>query len=374
MKPSPEYSSEPPPGGVAGTRLAKVVVALLATFALALPTSGASAKVPADFFGIFAEGPIEKDFKDMGDAGFGTYRVPINWSSIQQTRDGDYAWGQSDYGIYNAAKNGMRPVPVVYGTPRFVHKPADGLYPPTSKADLREWKDFTQALAARYSPNGDYFDAVPEIDQLPVKTWILWNEQNSKSNWLPKADPREYARVVENGAEGISKVDPKAEIVLGGMYGYPRDPKSMKAAKYLKKLYGVDGIEKHFDAVNAHPYGPDVASVKSQVGDLLSVMSKAGDGRAGMYLGELGWASTGPSRSESVVGRKGQAKRLRDGLNLLVKKRNAWNLGGVFVYVWRDFPDGQLACLWCAGAGLVEEDGKAKPALDAVQKVMAKHG
>jgi hypothetical protein len=369
MNESPENAPDRRPRLIKG-----VAAALLAAAAFALPAASADAKVPSDFFGIFAEGPTEGDFKDMGDAGFGTYRVPINWGSIQKTRDGGYSWGQSDYGVYNAAKNGMRPVPVVYGTPRFVHKPADGLYPPKSKADLNEWKDFTEALAARYSPNGDYFDAVPEIDNLPVKTWVMWNEQNAKSNWLPKADPREYAKVVEKGEEGISKVDPKAKIVLGGMYGYPHDSKSMKAAKFLQKFYDVRGIEKHFDAVNSHPYGHDVASVKSQVGDLRSVMSKAGDGKAGVYVGELGWASTGPSRSESVVGKKGQANRLRDGLNLLAKKRNAWNVDGVFVYVWRDFPDGQLACLWCAGAGLVEENGNAKPALDAVQKVMRKKG
>jgi len=40
--------------------------------------------------------------------------------------------------------------------------------------------------------------------------------------------------------------------------------------------------------------GPDVASVKTQVTDLRSVMGKAGDGKAEIYLGELGWASTGP--------------------------------------------------------------------------------
>ncbi len=348
-----------------------LLVTAIASAALLAPAIGQAAKVPGDFFGIFAEGPSKGEFKDMGKAGFGTYRVPVNWAAIQKTKDGDYDFSQADYGVYYAAKHHMRPVPVVYGTPRFVHKPSSkGLYGPTSKSDLKEWKQFSEALAKRYSPQGYYFDVFPEIDRLPVKTWIMWNEQNAKNNWLPKADPREYAKVVAKGDQGISKVDPKADIVLGGMFGYPHDSKSMKAGKFLSKLYKVKGIEKHFDAVNSHPYGHDVGDVKKQIGELRSTAKKAGDGNVGLYVGELGWASSGPSKSESVVGKQGQAKRLRDGLKLLARKRNAWNVGGVFVYTWKDFQAGQLACLWCPGAGLVTKSGKAKPALRAVKKVI----
>jgi len=356
-----------------GHRFRIALICCLATLGLAAGAATATAKVPSDFFGIFAEAPSKGEFKDMGKAGFGTYRVPVNWASIQKTKNGDYDFSQSDYGVYYAAKHHMRAVPVVYGTPRFIHKSSSkGLYGPTSKSDLKEWQQFCEALAKRYSPQGYYFNVFPEIDRLPVKNWIVWNEQNSKNNWLPKADPSEYAKAVVKADKGFSSVDPKAGIVLGGMYGFPRDSKSMKADKFLAKLYRTKGIEKHFDAVNSHPYGHDVGDVKKQIGDLRSTAKKAGDGNVGLYVGELGWASSGPSKSESVVGKQGQAKRLRDGLKLLARKRKAWNVGGVFVYTWKDFQAGQLACLWCPGAGLVTKSGKAKPALHAVEKVIKK--
>jgi hypothetical protein len=267
----------------------------------------------------------------------------------------------------------MRPALVVYGTPGFVHRQTGkGLYGPESKSDLKAWRKFSEAVARRYSRNGDYFDSVPEVDRLPVKVWIAWNEQNSKNNWVPRADPRGYGKLVKSFDKGISKVDPKAKIALGGMYGYPRDPKSMKAAKFLKKLYKVKGIAKHFDAINAHPYGAGVSDVKKQVKQLRSVARKAGDGNVGLVVGELGWASKGPKRSESVVGKKGQANRIRDGLRLLAKKRNRWNVLGVYVYSWRDFPSGQLACNWCPWSGLVTKKSKPKPALRAVEKVIRK--
>ena len=356
-------------------RLAAAVLATaFAVLATALAAHPAAAKVPRDFFGIFAEGPSRKDYRGMGDAGFGANRVPVNWAAIQRTRKAPYDWSTSDQGVYSTAKNGMRPSLIVYGTPKFVHKDTTkGLYGPKSKRDLKAWRKFSEALARRYSPNGDYFDAVPEIDHLPVKTWIAWNEQNSKSNWLPRPDPKGYARLVENFDKGISKVDPKAEIVLGGMYGFPRDPASMKATKFLRKMYGVRGIEKHFDAINAHPYASDNSEIKKRVNSLRSVSKRAGDGNVHLLVGELGWASKGPARSDLVVGKKGQANRLRKGLELFVHKRKKWNLLGAYVYTWRDFPAGELACNWCPWSGLVTKKSKPKPALKAVKKVIRKN-
>ena len=197
-----------------------------------------------------------------------------------------------------------------------------------------------------------------------------WTRPGAAKSPRAKADPGEYAKLVAAGEKGITKVDDKADIVLGGMYGYPRDSASMKAEKYLSKLYETKGFAKSFDALNSHPYGPDVGAVKKQIGELRGVAKRNGDGNVDLYVGELGWASSGPKKSESVVGRKGQAKRLEDGLKLLAKKRNAWNVVGVAVYTWKDFPAGQLACQWCPGAGLLEENGDPKPALKAVKRVI----
>lgn len=355
-------------------RLIAAALLALALLAVTLAARADAAKVPRDFFGVFAETPSKQDFRGMGDAGFGSERVPVNWAAVQSQRNGEYNWGQPDFGVYNAAKHGIRPTLVVYGTPRFVHRStARGLHGPTGKADLKAWRRFSEAVARRYGRNGDFFAAHPEIDDLPVKTWIAWNEENSRSNWLPKPDPRAYARLVKEFDRGISKVDPKARIVLGGMYGYPRDPKSMRATGFLRRFYAVRGIAQHFDAINSHPYGSGIGDVKRQVNGLRSVARKAGDRRVGLLVGELGWASNGPSRSDLVVGRKGQAKRLRSGLNLLVRKRNRWNVLGAFVYSWRDFAEGRLACNWCPWSGLVTKRSKPKPALRAVKQTIRKH-
>ena len=91
------------------------------------------------------------------------------------------------------------------------------------------------------------------------------------------------------------------------MFGYPKNDPSPTAVKFLRELYAVKGIEKHFDAIGVHPYGSGVSTVKTQIKEARKAAKRAGDGNVGILVGELGWASSGPKSAEEVVGSKGQA-------------------------------------------------------------------
>lgn len=345
------------------------LITLLALLALALP-AGAEAKVGSGFFGSAAVEPTDADFAGMADTGFGVYRFELSWRVIQKTRKGGYDWAYVDARMAQTARAGMTPSVIVYGTPRFVSKSPDGFFPPTdSKRNLNEWRDFLKAAARRYGTDGTFWRDNPTLPKASVRQWIVWNEQNARAFWRPRPDPRDYAKLVEASDRALSAVDHKAQIVLGGMFGYPHDHRSKSAVEFLRQLYRVRGIAKHFDAINVHPYGSGVATVRKQVSQARKVARQAGDRGVDTLVGELGWASSGPSKSEEVVGAKGQAKRLKQGLELLVRNRRKWNVIGVYVYLWRDFSM-PTSCLWCPGAGLVELDGTPKPARDSVRNVI----
>jgi len=154
------------------------------------------------------------------------------------------------------------------------------------------------------------------------------------------------------------------------MFGYPRNDPSIKAVPFLRRFYKAPGIEKHFETIGVHPYGAGVGTVRTQIKQTRSAAKAAGDRNAGILVGEIGWASTGPEEAEEVVGAQGQASRLRQGLRLIVNKRRAWNIKGAIVYVWRDFLPEFTPCPWCPTAGLVRMDGTNKPALNAVRRVI----
>lgn len=346
-----------------------LLIACTLLLALALPAT-ASAKVSKDFFGTTAVDPTDNDYQRIAQTGFGVSRFELSWRVIQKTRKGAYNWGYVDARMSQIARAGLKPSLIVYGTPRFVRKSSDGFFPPTAtKENLDEWRDFLQAAVKRYGPGGHFFTENPGLPESPVRQWMIWNEQNARNFWRPKPDPKDYAKLVKASDIAISEIDPKAEIVLGGMYGYPNDHRSYTAVDFLTAFYKVPGIEKHFDTINLHPYGSGVGTVRKQIQQARAVVRKAGDKGVGTLIGEIGWASSGPSKSEEVVGVKGQATRLREGLEMLVDKRKAWNITGAYVYLWRDFTL-ETSCLWCPTAGLVELDGAAKPALKAVRAVI----
>ena len=195
-----------------------------------------------------------------------------------------------------------------------------------------------------------------------------------QSNWRPKPDAARYAKLVERADAGISAIDPKADLVLGGMFGYPGGDLSVDAPKYLRDFYKVKGIAKHFEAVNVHPYGHGgLPDVKRQITDLRRWRSGPATARWGPTSARSAGRRAGPKRSDLVVGKKGQARILKKTFQLLLKKRKAWKVDGVLIYAWRDFPSGEIGCDWCPGAGLVTQNRKPKPALRAIQKLIRSH-
>lgn len=351
------------------TALAPLLVALLA-LALANGADARAKKAPKTFFGVNATLPTDGDFNRMGDVGFGAYRFDINWAGVQRNRKGPLDWAGTDATVRQIVSNGMQPLPIMIGTPRFVSK-REGLIPPTgSKRDLAGWENFVFAAAQRYGAGGGFWEENPGLPEIPIRNWVLWNEQNAPAFWTPKPNPKDYGKLVRVSHRGITAADKRGRVVLGGMFGSPKNDAGISAVNFIRRLYSTPGIEGKIDAIGVHPYGAGVGTVKAQVKDARRAAKRAGDGSAGILVGELGWATSGPKSAEENVGEKGQASRLRKGLELLVRKRRSWNILGAYVYVWRDFPAKYTACLWCPYAGLVEKNGKSKPGLRAVRGVI----
>ena len=204
----------------------------------------------------------------------------------------------------------------------------------------------------------------------PLRVWQVWNEQNSPKYFAPKVDVGSYAKLVKSTSKAIKAVDPGAEVMLGGMWGPANAGKVVLPLKpYLKKLYRVKGIEKHFDSIALHPYAANTSASLEQLEVARATVKQAGDRKVGTWITELGWAADGPKSNAYVKGLEGQAKLLRKTLGAFERKRNKYRLEGVYWYSWRDKEGGELICDWCGYAGLRALDGTAKPAWEAFARV-----
>ncbi|MDX6581468.1 MAG: polysaccharide biosynthesis protein PslG [Solirubrobacterales bacterium] len=347
---------------------------LAGSLALAVLPAGAPA-APRGFFGVMPQGPLSADdYAGMGAAGVGTLRLQLSWAAIDAgPAAGGYDWSDADAVVAGAARNRIRALPVVTGTPAWVIA-LDGRrcgrrgcppFAPTGSAALAAWRAFLTAAVDRYGPAGAFWADNPSLPQLPVRVWQVWNEQNSPSYWEPRPDVDAYARLLDAAHEAITQRDPEAKLILGGMFATPLGGlgPAITAARFLARLYRHRGARRDFDGVAAHPYAAKLSGVREQINLLRDRMDAAGDERAGLWITELGWASGGAPNPLNR-GLDGQASRLRQAFAYLLRKRRALRIENVTWYSWRDDP-GVLAgrCAWCPDSGLLNADGTAKPSL-----------
>ena len=174
------------------TRLA-IVPAALALLLAAAPTASAA---PTEFFGI-AQGANrlgDQDAQGIAAAKVRTERFLLHWPTLQPSRGGAIDWAATDQFVGRLASHGIRPVPFLWGSPRWV-APKFGHPPLDSAADEQAWRDFVQAAVARYGRGGSYWDngypqeygsdAVP----LPIHAWQVWNEPNLPKYFSPSPSP-----------------------------------------------------------------------------------------------------------------------------------------------------------------------------------------
>jgi hypothetical protein len=286
--------------------------------------------------------------------------------------DTDVDFSSIDPVVLNAAANGIRVVPTIYGTPTWVAEGLDGYkcdpgcgpYAPTSKEALAAWGDFVTKLVGRYGPEGALWESHPESKPRPVRSWQIWNEQNSPTFYQPEVDPESYANLLEVASSAIRERDPEAKVILGGMFGTPfkGKPPALSAPDFLRQLYEDGDTRDAFDSVAAHPYAAREDRIELQVELLHDEIVRAGDD-AGLWITEVG-ASSDEGNNPLERGLEGQAQQLRNAFEFFLEQRRALDIEGVTWYSWRDTSDPNQ-CAWCPGSGLFEEETlEPKPAWD----------
>jgi hypothetical protein len=352
----------------------RAIVSVAAITLLSLLVGSANAQAaPRDFFGLMTQDALSSaDYKQMGGAKVGTFRFSIHWASIDPGPGADYDFAATDDIVRQLATNGIRPLPYVVATPTWVAKldgrncsPCD-FFAPQHAAGLAAFRTFMSDVVERYGPNGTFWTANPTVPKKPIRAWQIWNEQNSASFYDPKPNVKAYAKLLDAAHDGITSVDAKGEVILGGMFGTPQQGRkpSVFAWRFLDKLYAVKGARKDFDGVGIHPYAGQMTKVIQQTELMMDSIRKAHDKSVETWITELGWASSGPS-NPLVKGTKGQASRLKEAFKYFLKHRRKFNTQTVIWYSWRDSNASEGLCEWCGGSGLLTASGGKKPSYKA---------
>jgi len=330
------------------------------------------AKAPPGFLGMVAEDAFGKPGRyrrtNLGrvrSAGAGLVRQTFDWARIER-RPGRYDLRFYDGYVAALAERGLSVLPIVFNPPAFrssapAHGAARGTYPPARPADMGR---FAAVLARRYGPDGTLWRDNPDLPQVPVRSWQIWNEPNLPVYWPSGPDPAAYVRLLRATGAAIRRVDPHAEIVMAGL---PESGLGMPLGRYLEGVYAAGGAGA-FDTLALHLFGGDARTTLATARAARRLAAANGD-RPGLWITELGWASGGPKSGFRVTEAE-QAERLNSTLRALARHRRELRLRGVIYFNWRDsLPYAGGRDFFGLHTGLVDRDGTAKPALGAYRGV-----
>ncbi len=339
--------------------MARKIAPLLVLLSLALPVAGARADIPRGFIGVSPQSAAKaSDFELMREAGITSVRLPLYWIGAQAKSPylADPNWSGFDREVAIAAKEGIRIMPFVWGSPEWAaDKPIE--MPVETPFQRWAWSDFLRAAAERYGSEGEFWEEHTALPYLPIERWEIWNEENLVT-FAEDPDPAKFATLIRISGRVLERTDPAAEVIVGGFFGQPLQvPPNVASADFLSRLYRAGGVKRWFDGVGLHPYVAKARGMATQIRRLRRVMRANGDAATPIYVTELGWGSAaGPTRWEQ--GLYGQANQLTRAFAMLSANRQRWRVGGVWWFSWTDEGGG---CSFCRSAGLLTADREAKP-------------
>jgi hypothetical protein len=307
---------------------------LLAAALAALPGSASAAKVPSDFFGVMADGPLlyngfndQSEFDLMKSSGVQTIRMAMPWSAMEAS-PGAIDFSGTDPVVAQAAAHGYTPLPTVTFAPAWAARhPGQSNSPPQGTTN---YANFIAACVRRYGPNGSFWSEHPEVPYRPIRDWQVWNEPNQPVfNWSDQPFAKDYVALLRAARAAIKGVDPGAHIVLSGLVGT-----SWVALAQVYKA-GGKGL---FDDVAIHPFTLQPKNVLLILNKVRAVMKRFHDSSRPMFLTELTWPAAKGQPLTRTYGYETdsaqQAKKLGQVMPLLVAARRKLKLARVYWYTW----------------------------------------
>lgn len=347
------------------SRLLAVAVAALLLGGCGEEAEQPTAVAPEGFLGVAPQDPpTDVDLARMEAGGVGSYHLLLSWARVEATA-GAYDWSAYDELIGKLARAGIDPIPYVFGTaPEYAEDPS---IPPVRDPDaLEAWEAFLTAAAARYGPDGEFWQELartdPDVEPRPLDVWEIWNEQNSPTFWAPEPSEREYALLLKRSSKALTAADPEARVMVGGMFATPSSDLAILSFDFLETLLGKERTGELIDLVAVHPYGPKLGDVREQVERTRELLDDAGRDTTPIWVTEIGWGSDEEVSSQLTKSPAEQAELLRRTFEMMLAERESWLIEGALWYTWRDPLEAASLCGWCSSAGLVDRDLDPKPA------------
>lgn len=278
--------------------------------------------------------------------GVTTVRLDVSWAMLNPTSTTWDTWGTNFVTrvIKMITDRGMKPMVMIWLTPKWVTGSTDNRIPPKTTSQLSKWQTFNRQLASRF----------PQVTD-----WEIWNEPNH-NDFMRGASASVYAKVLSYGYSGIKAGNPNARVIFAGtqFVDTPWITSALKSG--AKGKYDIMGVHPYMAVGNLSPTAADTDGIwrLRHIPTLRAAMLAVGDNKP-MWFTEFGWrvGSTGTANWQLGVDEATQAKYLADALQITREEYPYVTR----VYWYRELADNNTST--SSGYGLIQPDGRVKPAL-----------
>jgi hypothetical protein len=345
-------------------------VAVAALLSGALAGSASAASFEKAIWGPVRTPSGSSAFRIYHRLGVDTFEIQLAWADVARwrprtatdPRDPAYRWpAELRDAIRLARSSGIRVAVMVKGTPGWANGGQNVTVPPTADADLA---DFFTAAVAHYPS---------------VRRWMVWGEPSRLENWSPipvhaATAPRRYATLLDAAYRAIKKADPRS-IVIGGMTFTAGE---VLPGEWVRFMRLPNGRPPHMDWWGHNPYTPrkpdirldpyftdgrDMSDIDTLAAEISQTYRRARMRVPRLWLSEFNISSDRANRAFSFfVTRPEQAVWVTDAY-AIAKRQKVAGLGWYGLY---DEPESVKNGFTF---GLLQADGRAKPAYDAFRRV-----
>ena len=357
--------------GAARTRRASArllgVLTILLLIALAgvlKPSPAAAATPAAETFGVnpgdmfrLPESQWDRHLSAMKDHGIEVVRLGAWWSDLEPGPPVNgvhtYSWSELDPKVAALARHGLRWEPLISFSATWGSSvKGDYNAPPAGTENMAA---FAAALAERYGPGGDFWQANPDLPQLPVQAYELWNEMNAPVYW--SSTPEKYAELYAAVQSSVHAVQSGARVVVGGLAATVDGV--MPAEDFVRRmLRHRPGLR--LDAVGYHPYARDPEGVLKNVANFRRELDSIAGAGIPLELTEIGWTTVDVSEST-------RASRLAEVVAALALSDCGVERVSAYAWLGPELAEGDRE-QWF---GIVKEDATPKPTATALAQAIA---
>ncbi|MGI8713944.1 MAG: hypothetical protein ACR2NR_12365 [Solirubrobacteraceae bacterium] len=340
--------------------------------------------VPQGFVGMDVAPPVygqdnspnfDNQIGSMVTNGVQSIRIAFNWSTAEpyqlwsdvppadaseftNVAGKPFDFQQTDMFVGAAAQRGVTVLPTVLYTPQWdAQDNKHGVDTPKLNAP---YGAYLSALIGRYGPQGSFWRENPQIPELPIRSWQIWNEENLSYYW-PQPFASSYAGLLRTAHAAIRRADPGAKVVLGALTNL--------AWKSIGQLYRVGGTRNLFDVASINGFTKLPADVILYMRYMRNAMNHFNDRAKPLLATEISWPSAigkAHQQFDFDTTEAGQARDIAALLPLIGQSYKSLGLAGFYYDTWMgDENDQSLAFNYAGLLRFRKGVVSTKPALAA---------